>query len=113
VQVNPDGEGALCTVDVRYKVPGTTEYKEHAWDVPYTGQAPAMEQGSAAMRLAAGASAFSEWLAGSPFAAEVTPDAVLNILRGVPETYGADERPQKLEWMVREAKSLRPERTGW
>ena len=38
--------------------------------------------------------------------AEVTPDALLGYMRGVPESYGADERPKKLEWMVRQAKSL-------
>ena len=43
------------------------------------------------MRLAATASAFSEWLAASPFAQEVTPDELLKLLSGVPEFYGADE----------------------
>ena len=37
VEVNPQGEGPLATVRVRYKVPGTTEYREQAWAVPYTG----------------------------------------------------------------------------
>lgn len=52
------------------------------------------------------ASAFSEWLASSPFAQEVTPDQLLNYLGGVPEIYGADARPKKLEWMIRQAKSV-------
>ena len=58
------------------------------------------------MRLAATASAFSEWLASSPYAAEVTPDRLLGYLSGVPEVYGADARPKKLEWMIRQAKSI-------
>jgi hypothetical protein len=58
------------------------------------------------MRLAASASAFSEWLVASPFAAEVKPDALLGYLRGVPDIYGADTRPKKLEWMIRQAKSI-------
>jgi hypothetical protein len=41
------------------------------------------------MRLAATASAFSEWLAASPFAQEVTPDELLKDLSGVPQIYGA------------------------
>jgi hypothetical protein len=69
------------------------------------GNAVALEQSSAAMRLAATASAFSEWLAASPFAQEVTPDELLKDLSGVPQIYGADERPKKLEWMIRQAKS--------
>jgi hypothetical protein len=74
--------------------------------VPYTGNAVALEQASPAIRLAAVASAFSEWLASSPYAAEVTQDGLLGLLSGVPEVYGADGRPKKLEWMLRQAKSL-------
>jgi Mg-chelatase subunit ChlD/type II secretory pathway pseudopilin PulG len=106
VELNPAGVGPLGTVRVRYKVPGTTDYREQAWDVPYTGNSPALEQASPAMRLAASASAFSEWLVASPFAGEVTPDALLGYLNGVPEVFGADSRPKKLEWMIRQAKSL-------
>lgn len=106
VEVNPAGSGPLCTVRVRYKIPGTTDYREQAWDVPYTGNAPSLEQSSPAMRLAASASAFSEWLVASPFAGEVSPDRLLGYLSGVPEVFGADSRPTKLEWMIRQAKSL-------
>jgi len=91
---------------VRYKVPGTADYREHEWTVPYTGNAVSLDQASPAMRLAATASAFSEWLVSSPYAAEVTPDRLLGYLSGVPEVYGVDARPKKLEWMVRQAKSI-------
>ena len=57
-------------------------------------------------QIVATASAFSEWLASSPFAQEVTPDELLKSLSGVPQIYGADARPKKLEWMIRQAKSL-------
>jgi hypothetical protein len=93
-------------VRVRFRLPGTTDYQEHAWDVPYTGTAAPLDQASPAMRLAATAAAFSEWLASSPFAGEVTPDQLLACLRGVPEAYGADARPKNLEWMIRQAKSI-------
>jgi Mg-chelatase subunit ChlD/type II secretory pathway pseudopilin PulG len=106
VEVNPQGTGPVCTVHVRYRDPGTANYYEHAWDVPYTGNAVALEQASPAMRLAATASAFSEWLVSNPFAADVTPDALLGYLRGVPAVYGADTRPAQLETMIREAKSV-------
>jgi hypothetical protein len=93
-------------VRVRFRLPGTTDYQEHAWDVPYTGTAVTLDHASPAMRLAATAAAFSEWLAGSPFAGDVTPDQLLACLRGVPEVYGADGRPKNLEWMIRQAKSI-------
>jgi len=106
VQVNPNGEGPLGIVRVRFKVPGTADYREHEWALPYSGAATPLEQSSPALRLAATASAFSEWLVSSPFAGEVTPDRLLGTLSGVPETCAADPRPKMLEWMIRQAKSL-------
>jgi hypothetical protein len=106
VEINPAGDGPLCTVRVRFHLPGSTDYQEHAWDMPYTGAAVTLDQASPAMRLAATSAAFSEWLASSPFAGEVTPDKLLAYLRGVPEVYGADARPKNLEWMIRQAKSI-------
>jgi uncharacterized protein YegL len=106
IAVNPAGEGPLATVRARYRIPGTSDYHEHEWAVPYTGNAAALEQASPAMRLAATASAFSEWLVSSPYAGEVTPDRLLGYLSGLPEVYGADPRPKKLEWMIRQAKSI-------
>ena len=106
VETKPDGTGPVATVRVRYKIPGTTDYRERSWDVAYAGNAVALAQSSPAMRLAATASAFSEWLAASPFAQEVAPDELLKNLSGVPEIYGADARPKKLEWMIRQAKSV-------
>jgi Mg-chelatase subunit ChlD len=106
IETNPAGDGPVATVHVRYRIPGTSDYREQSWDVPYTGTAPALEQTSAAMRLAAVAAAFSEWLAASPYAQEVTPNTLLNLLSGVPEVYGADNRPQQLETMILEARSL-------
>jgi len=106
IETKPDGAGPIATVRVRYRVPGTTDYRERSWNVDYRGNAPTLEQSSAAMRLAATASAFSEWLASSPFAEEVTPDQLLDYLSGVPAVYGADPRPNQLEWMIRQAKSV-------
>jgi len=106
IEANPNGDGPIATVHVRYRIPGTQDYRELSWDVAYDGKAPALDQSSPAMRLAATAGAFSEWLAASPFAQEVTPDALLKYLSGVPEVYGADDRPKQLETMISEARGL-------
>jgi hypothetical protein len=74
--------------------------------VPFNGNAAALEQSSPTLRLAASASAFSEWLVASPFAAEVTPDRLLSLMSGMPEIFGVDQRPRQLEAMIRQAKSL-------
>jgi Mg-chelatase subunit ChlD len=104
--LDPAGGESLCTVRVRFRLPGASDYQEHEWIVPYPGGALPLEKASAAMRLAATAAAFSEWLAASPYAGEVTPDRLLIYLNGVPQAYGADARPAKLEWMIRQAKSI-------
>lgn len=106
VEVNPRGEGDMAIVRARFKVPGTTDYREQEWTVPFSSNAPALEQASPSMRLAATASAFSESLAGNPYAAEVSFDRLLGLINGVPSAFGTDPRPQKLEWMIRQAKSV-------
>lgn len=106
VEVNPRGVGPLGTVRVRYKVPGTSEYHEQEWEVPFTGSSVPLEQASPALRLAVASAAFAEWLVPSPYAAEVTSDRLLACLSGVPDLYGQDPRPKRLEWMIRQAKAL-------
>jgi Mg-chelatase subunit ChlD len=105
-QVNPAGEGPLGVVRVRYRVPNTNDYREHEWTLAYDGASKPMELSSVPLRLAATASAFSEWLVASPFAGEVTAEGLITQLNGVPEAYPADPRPKQLEWMIRQAKSL-------
>jgi Mg-chelatase subunit ChlD len=106
LQVNPRGEGNLGTVRARYKIPGTSEYRENQWPLPCPGTAPALETASPALRLAATAAAFSEWLVSSPFAAEVTPDKLLALLQGVPAAFEPNKRPGQLEWMIRQARAI-------
>jgi Mg-chelatase subunit ChlD len=105
IETNPNGEGPIATVRARFRVPQTSDYREHEWVVPF-GSAVELEQASPSLRLAASASAFAEWLASSPFAGDVRTDRLLTILSGVPETYGVDPSPKKLEWMIRQAKSI-------
>jgi len=106
IQINPQGAGPLGVVRVRYKVPFSGQYIEQQWGLPYEPVARPLERASPAMRLAAVAASFAEWLAGSPYAAEVTPAALQFALRGVPETYAPDPRPQRLAAMLQEARSI-------
>jgi hypothetical protein len=107
VQVDGAGEGPLGTVRVRFKVPGTSDYRELEWSLPHGGAARALEQAPASLRLAATAAAFGEWLAASPHAAEATPDRLLATLRGAPEAWPSDPRPAQLQRMLQQARSLR------
>src|SRR5206468_6566665 len=106
IEVNAEGSGPLAVVRVRYKIPATGQYVEQAWTISYQSKAPALDEASAAMRLAVTAAAFGEWLARSPYAGEVTPGALLPHLNGVSETYAPDSRPQRLGEMIRQARGV-------
>jgi Mg-chelatase subunit ChlD len=106
LEIDPAGRGPIAAARVRFKVPGTERYEELEWMIPFEGTAPSLDQASPALRLAASAGAFAEWLGSSPHAAEVTPRALLQLLRGVPESYPLDHRPQQLEQMIQSAGSI-------
>jgi Mg-chelatase subunit ChlD len=106
VETDPAGVGPVGTLRVRFKVSGTDEVQEEEWMIPYEGQAVELAAASSAMRLAATASACSEWLAESPYAAGVTARQLLDLLRGVPESFELEPRPRQLEWMIRQAGSI-------
>lgn len=106
VEVNPAGQGALGILRVRYRVPATGQVNELEWPLEYRGQAPDLEQAGPTLRLATTAAAFGEMLATSPFAAEVSSDRLLPLLRGVAETFHPDPRPAQLEAMIQQARAL-------
>lgn len=106
IEVDPAGQGPLGTVRVRYRDVLANLYQEQEWLVPYTGAAPALPDASPAQKLAATAIGFSEWLAGSPYASEISPQKLLALLQGVPQTFALDPRPQQLEAIIRQAGSL-------
>ena len=106
IEVNPEGSGPLAVVRVRYKIPASGQYVEQAWTVPYQAKVAPLEEASPAIRLAATAAAFGEWLSRSPYAGEVTPAALQPFLNTVCEIYAPDVRPQRLLSMIRQAQAL-------
>jgi Mg-chelatase subunit ChlD len=106
IQVNAQGVGPLGIVRVRYKVPASGGYVEQQWVLPCESAVPRLERASPAMRLAVTAASFAEWLARSPYAEEVSPAALQSVLRGVPEAYAPDPRPQRLAAMLQQARTI-------
>ena len=106
VQVNPNGEGPLGMVRVRYKVPFTSEYTEMEWSLAYEPAATPLEQASPAMRLGCVAATFAEWLAQNPYAQGVHLVDLQGLISGIPSIYGTDPRPTELEWMIGKASIL-------
>ena len=106
VQVNPDGEGPLGVVRVRYKVPFTSEYTEMEWSLSYESAATPLEQASPAMRLGSVAATFAEWLAENPYAQGVQLGNLQGLISGISSIYATDPRPAQLEWMINKARIL-------
>ncbi len=106
LEVNTQGAGPLGIFRVRYREPATGRTRELAWTLDYRGSAPELTQGGPALRLAAAAALFGEWLARSPHAAEVTPSGLLPLLEGVPEAFAPDPRPAQLVRMLQLARQL-------
>ena len=106
VQVNPDGEGPLGVVRVRYKVPFTREYTELEWSLAYEPAATPLEQAGPAMRLGSVAATFAEWLAQNPYAQGVQLADLQGLISGIPSIYATDPRPTQLEWMINKARIL-------
>lgn len=106
LEINRQGQGPLGVFRVRYREPATGNYREHKWTLAYRDEAPAVEAASPAMRLAATAALFGEWLSQSPFVGDAHPDRLLGLFQGVPEAFAPDSRPKQLEWMLRQAQSL-------
>ena len=105
IEVNPRGKGRSASCGSVTRFPGQAITRSTNGRC-LTGQRPGSSKPARPCGWPRRASAFSEWLASNPYAAEVTPDALLGYPRGLPEIYGADQRPAKLEWMIRQAKSV-------
>jgi len=106
LQVNPDGEGPLGVVRVRYKVPFTSEYTEMEWSLAYESATIPLEQASPALRLGSVAATFAEWLAQNPYAQGVQLADLQGLISGIPSIYATDPRPTQLEWMINKARIL-------
>jgi Mg-chelatase subunit ChlD len=106
VQVNPNGEGSLGVVRVRYKVPFTSEYTEMEWSLAYESAATPLAQASPAIRLGSVAATFAELLAENPHAKGVQLADLQGLISGIPSIYGTDPRPGQLEWMISKARIL-------
>jgi hypothetical protein len=106
VQINPEGQGPLGVVRVRYRLPATGEYEEREWMLPYTPQPPPLAQASPAMRLAATAALFGEYLARNPYAGEIQLKSLAALAENAARAFEPDPRPQQLVNMVQQALRL-------
>jgi Mg-chelatase subunit ChlD len=106
LQLNPSGRGPIATVRIRFHRPGSSRVEEHAWTVPYAGQAVALDRSSPALRLSVTAAGLAELLAASPYAAGLSPDHLLGALQGVPDAFAPDPRPRLLQQLLEQTRAI-------
>ena len=104
IQADPKGSGPIGVARIRFMNPATGRYEEQSWPLAYNRNSPTLDQAAPSIRLAACAAAFAEWLARSPYAAEVTPDALLGYLNEAVKNYALDARPRQLQSMIQHAR---------
>ncbi len=98
----------LAWIRIRYRVPETEKVIEETYEIPPTVLNVEPEL-TPSLRLAIAATAFAEWMMGSPYASEVTPHKLLDLLKGVPEYFEPDPRPRELVQLIETAGRL----AGW
>ena len=106
IQVKRDGVGPLGVARVRFRVPSTGEYVEEQWELDYSPEDRPLASATPAMRLAAVATGFAEWLTANPFAGSVTLGDLERLLNGVPEAFANDPRPRELAKMIAQARRI-------
>ncbi len=106
LMLNPQGSGVVGTARARFRDPATGQTRELSWTIPYRGAPAPFDLASPAMRLAAVAGYFAEYLQRSPYAGGVTPRRLLDAYRGVPEAFAPDQRPVELQNLLRAAGQL-------
>lgn len=102
VEPDPEGEGDLGSVSVRFRDLDSGEMIERRWSLPYLPAAPAVEESGNSIRLAAVASQFAAKLAGGPLGDVVDLDALAKLAAPLPEGAAAGE----LRSMIEQARSL-------
>ena len=103
LQIDPKGSGPIGRVHVRYREPATGKYKETSWPLPHRSNPPSLDQASSAMRLAASAATFAEWLARSPYAGDVDLMKLQQYLAGLQTEFPSHSPVQSLLQMIRAA----------
>ena len=106
IQVDPNGTGPIGVARIRFLNPATGVYEEKSWPLAHEKSVPSLDQAAPSMRLAASAAMFAEWLAQSPYAAEVSPEALTGMLGDAAEHFAPDARPEGLANMIRQARLI-------
>ncbi len=106
VQPNPDGEGELGEVFVRFRDTATGSMVERSWTALYDARAPAFTQASPSMQLAGSAAVLAEKLQGGDAAKAIHLSELAPVVNAVRAHYAQNRRIQDFVTMFGEARRL-------
>ncbi|HEU5078016.1 MAG TPA: von Willebrand factor type A domain-containing protein [Opitutaceae bacterium] len=99
VQVQPQGEGELGEVFVRFREAATGNMVERSWTMPYEPQAPAFDQASSTLQLTGASAILAEKLREDPEAQAFQLNALTPVIVRIRQHYRDDPRVQEFATM--------------
>jgi hypothetical protein len=99
VQVNPQGDGELGEVYVRFRDAATGNMIERSWTMRYEPQAPAFDRASSTLQLTGAAALLAEKLGHVPEAETFELETLDGVMANLREKYRGDTRIQEFAEM--------------
>lgn len=106
IDEDPEIAGGLGKLQVRYRVPATGEYVEHAWPLEMPRQISPLNEAPASLQLAATSALFAERLANNPYASMYDLADVEILASKLPEAFPKQSRVVELKNMIHTANAL-------
>ena len=107
IQVNPEGQGEVGTVSVRFQDTSSGEMVERTWPIAYNASTPRITEATAPMQLAATANLVAEKLKGGPAGDLVQLEDLIPVANSLRlGAFEGNRRVQQLSDMIQVARSL-------
>ncbi len=103
---NPDGEGDVGSVSVRFRDRSSGQMVERRWPILYQPNPPRVDQSPVSMRLATVAAMLAAKLGDGPLGETVDLQALSALLAGLPPQDRVAPRVRQLEQMIQQAREI-------
>ncbi len=108
-EAQPEGEGDVGSVSVRFQDVSTGQMIEKRWPIPYEPDARRLDQATPALRIATSAALLAAKLGNEPLGEAVDLSTLSILIAGLPELDRRANRVQQLQRMIQQARQIRGE----
>lgn len=106
-EANPNGEGDIGLVSVRFRDLETGEMVENRWPIPYIADPPRPAQATPSMRIATCAAMFAAKLRGDAIGESVELSTLAQLLSSLPPSNLNATRVLQLQQMIEQARQMK------